>query len=576
MAQSVFFFDDAEVVDVTPGSAGSWVDVDVSAYIPAGATGVLLKTHNSGVVHRNCNFRKNGSTDAYTDNIIHGLEASYNSFEMTGVDGSRIFETNVENITDVQVYLIGYTGAGITFFDNYHSLSELPVVFEDIDCSAFIPVGATGVIVRTDSQDFKFVRGKGSTDSYPVYDFTAHGTEVIKLNSSRVFEAYESEEDIYLYVIGYITDGVTFNLNRSYIGNSGDSIYSAVEIPPSAGGLFYGQLSNIRYAGSIEDVQGFHRNQIFSACNQNNDIEAIASGVVAIYLSAYCEGTGPSGDVDIDMPLIQIKDIRMRKPWVYLGLPEWTHPSRFHCKQQITEEEMNIFFKGNLDYLKTIADGSLFPKMATYIGWSSLDGFNVTNDVQPRGPCLYLRGYGTEGYDPLIDPPQAPAAVIYSGIIDSKGTFKCEDGKQLSFEFVLLNKTVAGNSACLYFYLADSTDLATMKAAGFMITWGQIRESYVSNSMGVNCPVGDQFTILRCILNPGNWIKYFVNNKLIKTRALPVDASDPVDGTELKVFIRADATMSFNSVPPNGLHDNYFTYADSEYKISPVLITRGY
>ena len=33
-------------VDLTPASAGSWVDVDASAYIPAGATGVILQVHN--------------------------------------------------------------------------------------------------------------------------------------------------------------------------------------------------------------------------------------------------------------------------------------------------------------------------------------------------------------------------------------------------------------------------------------------------------------------------------------------------------------------------------------------------
>src|SRR5687767_12138048 len=49
-------------LEVTPGVAAAFTDVDASAQVPAGATGVIL--HISGVSGIDIGLRKNGSTDS--------------------------------------------------------------------------------------------------------------------------------------------------------------------------------------------------------------------------------------------------------------------------------------------------------------------------------------------------------------------------------------------------------------------------------------------------------------------------------------------------------------------------------
>ena len=49
----------------------SWTDVDVSAHIPSGATGVILHVQNVGGSQIAVGFRKNGSTDDRTTTLYH-------------------------------------------------------------------------------------------------------------------------------------------------------------------------------------------------------------------------------------------------------------------------------------------------------------------------------------------------------------------------------------------------------------------------------------------------------------------------------------------------------------------------
>ncbi|GAI97155.1 unnamed protein product, partial [marine sediment metagenome] len=60
-------------VDVSPSTSGEWVDVDISAHAPSGATGAILHIVNTGEVFDDFSIglRKNGSTDDRTNWILH-------------------------------------------------------------------------------------------------------------------------------------------------------------------------------------------------------------------------------------------------------------------------------------------------------------------------------------------------------------------------------------------------------------------------------------------------------------------------------------------------------------------------
>lgn len=104
-------------VKVTPGTAGSWQDVDVTAHLGAdagSATGVIL--HIVNIATDKClGLRKNGSTDdRHSD-----MRGASHLWAMIGIDSSDIFEAYLEDITAAQdIYLVGYTKAGVTFKTN--------------------------------------------------------------------------------------------------------------------------------------------------------------------------------------------------------------------------------------------------------------------------------------------------------------------------------------------------------------------------------------------------------------------------------------------------------------------------
>ena len=101
--------------DVTPSTIGAWTTVDVSAYVPQGATGVLLtiegKPGTSG--EYKVDVRKTGSTDDHVSQFTYGTYL-YNNvrFVMVGLDENRRFDVYLGS--DIYaVYLWGYFKAAV-------------------------------------------------------------------------------------------------------------------------------------------------------------------------------------------------------------------------------------------------------------------------------------------------------------------------------------------------------------------------------------------------------------------------------------------------------------------------------
>ena len=106
-------------VDVTPAPGAGWVEVDVSAHVPAGATGIIFHAVNSTLMSTDFGVRKKGSTD--------DLYATWGSKEhvwgMIGVDANGKCELYDSNNV-VTLYLVGYFNNLATFFDN---ITTVPV-----------------------------------------------------------------------------------------------------------------------------------------------------------------------------------------------------------------------------------------------------------------------------------------------------------------------------------------------------------------------------------------------------------------------------------------------------------------
>ena len=223
---------------VTPATAGSWQDVDVSLYIPIGATGVIVQWVGELATDWDYGIRMNGSSDTF------GLRKAYGDaqgFLMTGVDGNRVFEVYTES-TSVTTYLIGYMMGGVNFFLNALQKSlSLTTAWEDVDIgadtSADTAMGAIFTVVNTSASSREFgVRMKGSSDSRT--NDLRLDTAVLSLigvDTNEFAQFYREDAGVELYLTGYVTSGAVFFMNAVDKSTATTGSYVGVNITGDVG-----------------------------------------------------------------------------------------------------------------------------------------------------------------------------------------------------------------------------------------------------------------------------------------------------------------------------------------------------
>ena len=194
-------------VEVTPGVSASWETVDLSAYLPAGATGAIMRFKNVNESNPTNTFglRMPGSTDNVTDLIYNNAQL----WAMSGVDAGRNVEVTLGDVTTMEAWVTGYTTAGVTFFTNGidKSLGSTNT-WLPIDISAD-PGGDTaiGAIVEIDGvwqKDFG-LRKKGSSDE--VFVHGRHIWTLVGVDGSEIFEDKVNSTSYGFFVVGYVTAG---------------------------------------------------------------------------------------------------------------------------------------------------------------------------------------------------------------------------------------------------------------------------------------------------------------------------------------------------------------------------------
>lgn len=203
-------------VDVTPGTTGSWQDVDLTAYVDAGATaGVYLEFINTGGTHRQALARKNGSTDQATPGTIDDQEPVSHTFRAMGVDTNDIVEIYLET-TGFEVYLWGYFKEDeSTFLTNRvdKSTTWTGAAWNDVDISgdissetaslAFLTVNIGPSFVTDDSS----LRPNGWSSSPGVTGEIYENTgQIVGLDSNNIFEYWSDEADQEVYLNGWMQE----------------------------------------------------------------------------------------------------------------------------------------------------------------------------------------------------------------------------------------------------------------------------------------------------------------------------------------------------------------------------------
>lgn len=285
--------------EITAGSANDWVTMDASAVVPADATGVILHIV-SPTSTRNVGVRKPGSTDDRHLDIRGGTHY----WTMIGVDANRYFEAYVESTTDIDIYVVGYTMAGVTFNTNADDKSlGTAGSFQPIDCSgeASGAIGLIWEVVNPEETDRRFgFRKNGSSDDRPL-DLESENScgAIIGCDASQICEGEIEHTDVDFFLVGYVTDGATFNTNATDVSLGGNSAYIDLDALPATanmgfievdgGGDRYGLRKNGESGGHADLYRtGFDHPWAIVACDASRIIEGkVASTNVDFFVVGY-------------------------------------------------------------------------------------------------------------------------------------------------------------------------------------------------------------------------------------------------------------------------------------------------
>ncbi len=294
-------------VEVTPGTANSWIDTALP--LPAGATGALYHVYAELYTAPAIGIRKHGSTDDRYQAINSGGQF----WCAMGVDGNRHADIYVGHLTDISVLLVGYTIAGVTFLDN--GVEKIPAGVDDwydLDCFAQAPGAAALIfeIVADATNRTVGLKKNGSTDNRTSTTtlHTAFGF-IVGCDGSQICRGYTDSTDVKLYLVGYITDGATFNTNAA--NYSLDTTGAWTDLPsalPAGSRMgFFETISlsgtpavGFRKKGSLEDIYKNCKLRTFAIVNSDafRLIEGKISSVNAdFYLIGYTEAVADPPDV---------------------------------------------------------------------------------------------------------------------------------------------------------------------------------------------------------------------------------------------------------------------------------------
>jgi hypothetical protein len=105
-------------------TTGSWQDIALSgdSDIPDGATGVVLEIVNEDAVANSHigQVRAKGSTDNRTSGAL--INGTTQIMAFVKLDTNKIFQAYIDS-TNIKLYVRGYTGADVIFFDNWNDVA---------------------------------------------------------------------------------------------------------------------------------------------------------------------------------------------------------------------------------------------------------------------------------------------------------------------------------------------------------------------------------------------------------------------------------------------------------------------
>ena len=273
--------------------SNAWTDLDLSDYMPSGATGAIFHIKSIGAGGATCSFRKKGSTDDFhADNSI---PVGYHKWLMSGLDDNRTCQYYMAvPALYFEVYLIGYTATGVIFFDNaVNKVLGADDTWTNVDLSSECP-GAIGIILQFQNEIGALktfgCRRNGSTDNRKSGNGThiqpaEHCLVVVGCDDSQIIQAAYQGANIKIYIKGYIISGAVFNTNGEDVTPSAEDTWE--ESTPTATKPTMAFIELCNYMGGRLGAQKNGTSEdMLSACMHNwAVVEVDANGKLELYKS---------------------------------------------------------------------------------------------------------------------------------------------------------------------------------------------------------------------------------------------------------------------------------------------------
>ncbi len=207
----------------SPGAGFLWKTLDLSHELPPEATGAIIQIQNIDASYlRSCGLRKPGSTTE----VEGRLRQDNYTWGLAGCDADRKIEAFAPDVATIIYWVMGYTGRNVHFLDTAIEFALVQSVWNDLDCSPYIPANADAAIFNVSSLSGTYgrysIRKKGSTDVH--YGFMYQNFPILGLDANMKAEIWPrgvGHGRTRCFLTGYIVGGITMHTNSIEISPAG-------------------------------------------------------------------------------------------------------------------------------------------------------------------------------------------------------------------------------------------------------------------------------------------------------------------------------------------------------------------
>ena len=241
-----------DAYDISLGVTGSWEDIDLSYYVPVGATGAIVEVVNSSIVDSTGVVRgKEDTRDYMSDAAYEEIEAETHRWQIVKVDSERCIQGHIGSV-DVDFKLRGYTaGSDPVYYTTPPDVTPgVTQAWTEVDVSGHVDADADGVILFIDSirsGDRAYgIREVGSSYATVDLELEEYGNTMylVGIDASDRFEAYIQSVDVKIYLVGQTKGSVVYYVDDVAISDPVLGLYEEIDaddygIPGGANGLIF-------------------------------------------------------------------------------------------------------------------------------------------------------------------------------------------------------------------------------------------------------------------------------------------------------------------------------------------------